>query len=176
MIWIALNDEGRWILIITSPSEWGITCFHTPIPELCNAIQITGQMPSRFYVILYDVILSANILISLKLIYNVTLIWLPAGSFVRWWLLWSFELRARAAVARASISIVARSSKHMTDIMPKWKMKSWTVTRVIMWLVCEHGVEKSKDWVFVAHFIHLFNTMIPKPNTDYTPEPWCHTS
>ena len=46
------------------------------------------------------------------------------------------------------------------------KMKSWTVTRVIMWLLCDHGVEASKDWFFVAHFIHLFNTMMPMPCTD----------
>ena len=32
------------------------------------------------------------------------------------------------------IFIVARSSKCVSDIMLKWKMKSWTVTRVIMWL------------------------------------------
>ena len=50
--------------------------------------------------------------------------------------------------------------------MVKWKMKSWTVTRVVMWLLCDHGVEASKDWVFVAHFIHLFNTTMPMSCTD----------
>ena len=46
------------------------------------------------------------------------------------------------------------------------KMKSWTVTRVIMWLLCDYGVDASKDWVFVAHSIHLLNTMMPMPCTD----------
>ena len=33
------------------------------------------------------------------------------------------------------------------------EMKSWTVTRVIMWHLCQHGVEASEDWVSVAHSI-----------------------
>ena len=44
--------------------------------------------------------------ISLKFIYNVTLIWLPTVGFVRRRLLWCFESHARTAVARAAISIV----------------------------------------------------------------------
>ena len=40
---------------------------HAPIPELCNAIQITGQIPSRFYIIHLHVSLSNN------LSFNVTL-------------------------------------------------------------------------------------------------------
>ena len=63
--------------------------------------------------------------------------------------------------------LFAMSSKCVSDVMVKqWKMKSWTVTMVIMWLLCDHGVEASKDWVFVAHFIHLFNTTMPMPCTD----------
>ena len=49
--------------------------------------------------------------ISLKFVYNVILIWLPAAGFVRRWLLWCFESRARAAVARAAIFIVCRVFK-----------------------------------------------------------------
>ena len=44
-----------------SPSGRVIISIHTPIPELCNAIQITGQMPSRFYIIPSDVNSSTNI-------------------------------------------------------------------------------------------------------------------
>ena len=40
---------------------------------------------------------------SFKFIYNVTWIWLLVAVFVRRWLLWCFEWRARAAVARAAI-------------------------------------------------------------------------
>ena len=70
---------------------------------------------------------------------------------MRRWLLWCFERRARAAVACATIFIVAKSSKCVNDSMLNWKMKSWTVTRVIKWLLWEHGIEASKDWVFVAY-------------------------
>ena len=63
-------------------------------------------------------------------------------------------------------SLFAISSKCVSDVMVKWKMKSWTVTRVIMWLLCDHGVDASKDWVFVAHSIHLLSTMMPMPCTD----------
>ena len=72
-------------------------------------------------------------------------------------------------------SLFAMSSKFVSDVMVKWKMKSWTVTRVIMWLLCDHGVEASKDWVFVAYFIHLFNTTMSMPCTDvYSGAPKSH--
>ena len=73
-------------------------------------------------------------------------------------------------------SLFAMSSKCVSDVMVKWKMKSWTITRVIMWLLCDHGVEASKDWVFVAHFIHLFNTTMPMPCTDvHSGSPMSHS-
>ena len=53
--------------------------------------------------------------------YNVKLIWLSVAGFVWRWLLWCFESRARTAVARAAIFIVARFSKCVSDIMLKWK-------------------------------------------------------
>ena len=51
------------------------------------------------------------------------------------------------------------------------EMKSWTVTRVIMWHLCQNGVEASKDWVSVAHFNHLFNTPMPRTVTDVPRSP-----
>ena len=51
-------------------------------------------------------------------------------------------------------------------------MKSWTVTRVIMWHLCQHGIEASKDWVSVAHFNHLFNTPMPRTVTDVPRSPY----
>ena len=46
------------------------------------------------------------------------------------------------------------------------KYEIMNVTRVIMWLVCDNGVKTGKDWVSVAHFIHLFNTTVPMSYTD----------
>ena len=51
--------------IITSVQhDW--LCIHTPIPELCNAIQITGQMPFRFYII--------HLHVNISISFNVTLV------------------------------------------------------------------------------------------------------
>ena len=52
---------GGWIHIITRPYRPVIICIHPPIPELRNTIQITGQMPSRFYMMPSDVNLNNNI-------------------------------------------------------------------------------------------------------------------
>ena len=76
----------------------------------------------------------------------------------------------RAVVAHAAIFIVCdvfKMCERRHLVMVKWKMKSWRVTRVIMWLLCDRGIEASKDWVFVTHF---------SPAQTYTPEPRCHTS
>ena len=55
---MALHNDGRLVdgYIIMSPEdEW--SCIHTPISELCNTIQITGQMLFYyFYIIPLDVI------------------------------------------------------------------------------------------------------------------------
>ena len=63
VIWMALDNEGDWWMDTYNHGPAGrmIICIYTPILVLCNAIKMTGQMPSRFYIILSDVILSANI-------------------------------------------------------------------------------------------------------------------
>ena len=65
--------------------------------------------------------------------------------------------------------------RHLQNAWAKSKrsieMKSWTVTRVIMWHLCQHGVEESKDWVSVAHFNHLFNTPMPRTVADVPRSP-----
>ena len=51
------------------------------------------------------------------------------------------------------------------DGMLNWKMKSWTVTRAIMWLLCEHGRSK-QSLSFIAHFVNLSNTVMAMPWTN----------
>ena len=104
--------------------------------------------------------------ISLKFIYNVTLIWLPAGGFVWRWLPWCFESRARAAVARAAIFIVCDVFKMRERRHGQMKNEIMNgnqgdhVTFVWSW-------RRSKQRLsFVAHFIHLFNTTMPILCTD----------
>ena len=54
---MALHNEGDWRMETWQRARQGeSSCLHTPIPELCNAILNTCQMPSRFYIIPSNVI------------------------------------------------------------------------------------------------------------------------
>ena len=46
-----ITQRGRLEDGDMTSSEGELSCLHTPIPELCNAILNTCQMPSRFYII-----------------------------------------------------------------------------------------------------------------------------
>ena len=49
---IAFHNEGHWRMETWQRARQGeLSCLHTPISELCNAILNTCQMPSRFYII-----------------------------------------------------------------------------------------------------------------------------
>ena len=49
---MALHNEGDWRMETWQRARQGeLSCLHTPIPELCNTILNTCQMPSRFYII-----------------------------------------------------------------------------------------------------------------------------
>ena len=85
------RDIGGWIHIITSHSDNRPNAFSLLYHTFWYKVQRQH--------------------ISLKFIYNVILIWLAAAGFVRRWLLWCFESRARAAVARAAIFIVCHVFK-----------------------------------------------------------------
>ena len=146
-----ITQRGRLedgYIIMSAKREW--LFIHTPIAELCNAIQITGQMPSRFYIIpLYDN-LSNNISFNVISIFNACC-WLCV---------------TMVALVFCTCCHLWKTSQFVSDVMLNQKMKSGTVTRAIMWLLCEYGIEESKDWVFVAHFMNLFNTMMLMPCTD----------
>ena len=55
-------------IITSAKREW--LYIHTPIPELSNAIQITGQMPSPFYIIPLHDNLSNNISLNVTFIFT----------------------------------------------------------------------------------------------------------
>ena len=100
--------------------------------------------------------------INLKLIYNVTL---------------TSDCLSLALYDNGCSGVLNREHAQRLHVLPSpllrhlqnaWaksmrsiEMKSWAVTRVIMWHLCQHGVEASKDWVSVAHFsgINLIPTM-----------------
>ena len=146
------REIGGWIHIITSPSGRVIICIHTPIPELCNAIQITGQIPLH---------------ISLKFVYNVILIWLPAAGFARRWLLRCFESRARAAVALAAILIVCRVFKMRERRHGQTKNEIMNGNQ---------GLKQAKI-EFLSHISSISSTLRCRCRAQtYTLETRCHTS
>ena len=55
-------------------------------------------------------------------------------------------------------------------------VEKWTVPKTIMWLLCEHGAESSKDWV-LSHISSICSTPRCRCHAQtYTPKPRCHTS
>ena len=53
---MALHNEGDWRMETWQRARQGeLSCLQTPIPESCNAILNTCQMPSRFYIIPFNV-------------------------------------------------------------------------------------------------------------------------
>ena len=91
---------------------------------------------------------------------------------MRRWLLWCFESRAGAAVARADIFTKLRNSWAMACSIEK--MKSW---RVIMWLLCEHGVESKQRLSFLSHISSIYSTPRCRCRAQtYTPKPLYLTS
>ena len=145
-----------------SPRSHVMICIHTPIPGLGNVIQITGQMPFRFYITPLHVNLSNNISLNVTLMFHWLLLGLSDDGCFGVWI--------TCTRSGCTCCHLHNTSQFVSDVMLNWKMKSWTVTRAIMWLLFEHGVEASKDWVFVARFINLLNTTMPMPRTDVRPE------
>ena len=69
-----------------------------------------------------------------------------------------------------------KTSQIVGDVMLNWKMKSRTVTRVIIWLLCEHGVE-SKQRLSLSHISSIYSTPRRRCRAQtYTPKSRCHTS
>ena len=82
---------------------------------------------------------------------------------------------SHSVVAHAAVFVAVKASQSMNDSMLNRIMKSWTVTRVIMRLLCEHGVEARKNWAFIAHFFNSSNTTMPVPCADiYCKAPMSH--
>ena len=127
VIWMTLHNKGKWWLDTYDhePAEQVIICIHKLMPELCNAIQITGQLPSRVYII-------------------------PSDVNVRRWLPWCFESRARAAIFHCC-EVYKICERHYAQM----KMKSWTATRVMIWLLCEH-VKMASTGALMSHFVHMW--------------------
>ena len=103
-----------------------LSCLHTPISELCNAILNTCQMPSRFYIIPSNVNKSQTHLLK------------PF-------------LGRTCCHCHLAVKNPIHDGKRGQLKLPKKVMNGTTMWSCDIEL-CTNGVEATKCWVFVAHF------------------------
>ena len=98
MFRMALHNEGDWRMETWQRARQGeLSCFHMPIPELCNAILNTCQMPSRFYIIPSNVNKSQTHLLKPFIVRDLMERHICRQNTLMFALVFCFELRARAA-------------------------------------------------------------------------------
>ena len=154
---MALHNEGDWRMETWQRARQGeLSCLHTPIPELCNAILDTCQMPSRFYIIPSNVNKSQTHL--LKPFLALDLIWWRAiyAGKSRWSLLWCFVLNCVHApphvLSLPSCCEKSDSWRQARSIKTGKKVMNGTTMWSCDTELCTNGTEATKCWVFIAHF------------------------
>ena len=159
-----ITQQGRfveWYIITSAWCNW--LYIHTPIHVLCNANQITGQMPSCFYIKHLNVnwSIDASIYNLFKRHINSTACWSCATlvTLVFW-------ITCACSACTCCLIYGCRDFTIHGRWHSQMQMIPWAVTSLIMWLLCEHDVEVSYIWVFNAHAVDFFNTSISMPWTD----------
>ena len=155
---MALHNEGDWRMETWQRACQGeLSCLHTLIPELCNAILNTCQMPSRFYIIPSNVNKSQPHLIKPFIARNLMeghTAAIRRQNTLMFALVFCFELRARAA----------RSCCHCHLAVKKWQQagsvktakKSWTVPQCRhVTLNCVQIASKQANVEFSSQFFHF---------------------
>ena len=137
----------------TSPSG-ELSCLHTPIPELCNAILNTCQMPSRFYIIPSIVNKSQTHLLKPFLARDLMEGHIYRQNTLMFALVFCFELRARAARTCCHCHLAVKNLIHdgKRGQLNCQKVMNGTTMWSCDTELCTNGVEASKCWVFIAHF------------------------
>ena len=126
---MALHNEGEWRLETWQRARQGeLSCLHTPIPELCNAILNTCQMPSCFYIIPSNVNKSQTHLLKPFIARDLMEGHTYAGK-TRWCLLWCFVWTAcmRRPHVLSLPSRCEKSDSWRQARSVKTAKKSWTV-------------------------------------------------
>ena len=150
---MALHNEGDWRMETWQRARQGeLSCLHTPIPELCNAILNTCQMPSRFYIIPSNVNKSQTHLLKSFIVRDLMMGHMQAKHAVCSGVLFWTVCTRRAHV----LSLPSRCQKFYSW----WQAVSWNCQKVMngstMWScdtdLCTNGIEASKCWVFIVHF------------------------
>ena len=155
---MALHNEGDWRMEARQRARQGeLSCLHTPIPELCNAILNTCQMPSRFYIIPSNVNKSQTHLLKPFIARDLMESHIYRQNTLMFALVLCFELRARAARTCCHCHLAVKNPIHDGKRgQIKLPTSHERYHNVVMWHwiseLCTNGVEASKCWVFIAHF------------------------
>ena len=146
---MALHNEGDWRMETWQRALQGeLSCLHTPIPELCNAILNTCQMPSGYYIIPSNVNKSQTHLLKPFLARDLMEGHICRQNTLMFALVFCFELRARARTCchcHLAVKNPIHDGKRGQLKLPKKVMNGTTM--------CTNGVEATKCWVFIAHFL-----------------------
>ena len=132
-----------------------LSCLHTPIPELCNAILNTSQVPSRFYIIPSNVNKSQTHLLKPFLARDLMEGYICRQNTKMFALVICFELRARAARPCCHRHLAVKNPIH-DGKRGQLKLPKKVMNGTTMWscdtALCTNGVEATICWVFIAHF------------------------
>ena len=146
---------GDWRMETWQRAHQGeLSCLHTPILELCNAILNTCQMPSRFYFIPSNVNKSQTHVLKPFIARDLMAGHICRQNTLMFALVFCFELRARAARTCCHCHLAVKNPIHDGNRGQSKLPKSHE--RYHVWSndaeLSTNGVEESKCWVSIAHF------------------------
>ena len=164
---MALHNEGDWRMETQQRARQGeLSCLHTPIPELCNAILNTCQMPSHFYIIPSNVNKSQTHLLKPFLAHDLA----DVCSGV---LFWTACMHRPHVLSLPSCCEKSNSWRQARSVKTAKKVMNGTTKWSCDIELCTNGVKATKCWVFIAHF-SIYSTS--RCCRDWHSEtPWWHT-
>ena len=130
-----------------------LSCLHTPIPELCHAILNTCQMPSRFYIIPFNVNKSQTHLLKPFIARDLMEGHICRQNTLMFALVFYLNC-VHAPPARAVTAISLWKIRFMTASAVSWNCQK-VMNGTAMWScdteLCTNGAEASKCWVFIVY-------------------------
>ena len=155
---MALHNEGDWRMETWQRARQGeLSCLHTPIPELCNAILNTCQMPSRFYIIPSNMNKSQTRLLKPFTVRDLMEGHICRQNTLMFALVFCFELRARAARTCCHCHLaVTKSDSWRQARSVKTAKKSWTVPQCgHVTLICVQMASKQANVEFSSYIFQF---------------------
>ena len=159
----------------TSPSgRVELSCLHTPIPELCNAILNTCQMPSRFYIIPSIVNKSQTHLLKPFIARDLMEGHICRQNMLMFALEFCSELRARAARTCCHCHLAVKSPIHDGKRgqlkLPKSHER---YHNVVMWHWIVYKWRRSKQMLTFHRTFSIYSTSRCRWHCE---TPWSHSS